>query len=166
MQCILIDVRAAMVMKCMSRKMSRDHAEVYFHLNSMFEATFVQDLFLKITIKLGFKFLDAGYGTVNTTAAVAKKVGDSGLVMLCDPDKSRTEIAKKNPLFKNISFLEGALSQIALDDCMVDLEFSISVYHWISREKQTKIIEKVFSPLKSGSFFILIISRRYSPNLT
>ena len=55
----------------------------------------IQDLFLKITIKLGFKFLDAGYGTVNTTAAVAKKVGDSSLVMRCDPDKSRTEIAQK-----------------------------------------------------------------------
>lgn len=71
----------------------------------------------------------------------------------------------KNPLFKNISFLEGALSQIALDDCMVDLEFSISVYHWISPDEQTKITESVFSPLKSGSFFILIIPRRYSPNL-
>lgn len=75
--------------------MSRDHGGAYFHLNSMFEATFIQDLFLKITIKLGFKFLDAGYGTVNTTTAVTKKVGDSGLVMRCDPDKSRTEIAQK-----------------------------------------------------------------------
>ena len=75
--------------------MSRDHAGAYFHLNSMFEAIFIQDLFLKITIKLGFKFLDAGYGTVNTTAAVAKKVGDSGLVMRCDPGKSRTDIAQK-----------------------------------------------------------------------
>lgn len=82
-------------MKCMSRKMLRDHAGAYFHLNFMFEATFIQDLFSKITVKLGFKFLDAGYGTVNTNTAVAKKVRDSGLVMRCDPDKSRTDIAHK-----------------------------------------------------------------------
>lgn len=62
-----------------------------FHVWSNIYTEFI----FKITIKLGFKFLDAGYGTVNTTTAVAKKVGDSGLVMRCDPDKSRTEIAQK-----------------------------------------------------------------------
>ena len=147
------------------KKISRDHAEAYFRLNSMFQATFMQDLFSKIDIKPGFSCLDIGCGTGNTTAAVAKKVGDSGLVIGCDPDKSRIEIAQKNHPYENISFLEGALPQIALDHCQFDLVFSNSVYHWMSPEEQMKTTEKAFCLLKPGSFFILTISRRYPPNL-
>ena len=147
------------------KKTSKDQAEAYFRLNSIFQATFMQDLFSKINIKPGFKCLDIGCGTGNTTAVVAKKVGDSGLVIGCDPDKSRIEIAQKNHPYKNISFLEGALPQIALDDCKFDLLFSNSVYHWISPEEQIKTTEKAFCLLKPGSFFILTISRRYPPNL-
>ena len=147
------------------KKISRDHAEAYYRLNSMFQATFMQDLFSQINIKPGFKCLDIGCGTGNTTAAVAKKVGDFGLVIGCDPDKSRIEIAQKNHPYKNISFLEGTLAEIALDDCKFDLVFSNSVYHWISPEEQIKTTEKTFCLLKPGSFFILTISRRYPPNL-
>ena len=83
----MIDVRVSNSDEVHVNENVEDHAGAYFHLNFMFEATFIQDLFSKITIKLGFKFLDAGYGTVNTNAAVAKKVRVSGLDMLCDPDK-------------------------------------------------------------------------------
>ena len=131
----------------------------------MFQATFIQDLFTKINIKPGFRCLDIDCGTGNTTAAVARKVGDSGLVIGCDPDKSRIEIAQKNDPYKNISFLEGTLAEIELDDYKFDLVFSNSVYHWISPEKQMKTTEKTFCLLKPGSFFILTISRRYPPNL-
>ena len=144
--------------------MSRNHAEAYFRLNSMFQATFMESLFSKVNIKPGFKCLDIGCGTGNTTAAVAKIVGDLGIVIGCDPDESRIEIAQKNHPYKNIMFLQGALTQIALDDCNFDFVFSNAVYHWILPEEQLKTTKKAFSLLKSGSFFVLTIARGYPPN--
>ena len=61
-----------------------------------FQAAFMESLFSKINIKPGFKCLDICCGTGNTTAVVAKKIGDSGLVIGCDPNKSRIEVAQKN----------------------------------------------------------------------
>ena len=145
--------------------MSEDHSKAYFCLNSMVQATYMENLFSQINIKPGFKCLDIGCGTGNTTAAVARKVGDSGLVIGCDPDKSRIEIAQKNHPYKNISFHEGALPEITLDDCKFDLVFSNVVYHWILAEDQMKTTEKAFSLLKPGGFFLLTISRDYPQNM-
>ena len=145
--------------------MSKDHSKAYFCLNSMVQATYMENLFSQINIKPGFKCLDIGCGTGNTTAAVAKKVGESGLVIGCDPDKSRIEIAQKNHPYKNISFHEGALPEITLDDNKFDLVFSNVVYHWILAEDQMKTTEKAFSLLKPGSFFLLTISRDYPQNM-
>ena len=145
--------------------MSEDHSKAYFCLNSMVQATYMENLFSQINIKPGFKCLDIGCGTGNTTAAVARKVGDSGLVIGCDPDKSRIEIAQKNHPYKNISFHEGALPEITLDDCKFDLVFSNVVYHWILAEDQMKTTEKAFSLLKPGGFFLLTISKDYPQNM-
>ena len=145
--------------------MFKDHSKAYFCLNSMVQATYMENLFSQINIKPGFKCLDIGCGTGNTTAAVAKKVGDFGLVIGCDPDKSRIEIAQKNHPYKNISFHYGALPEITLDDYKFDLVFSNVVYHWILAEDQMKTTEKAFSLLKPGSFFLLTISRDYPQNM-
>ena len=133
--------------------MSKDHSEAYFCLNSIVQATYMESLFSQINIKPGFKCLDIGCDTGNTTAAVARKVGDSGLVIGCDPDKSRIEIAKKKHPYQNISFHEGTLPEISLDDYKFDLVFSNAVYHWILPEDQMKTTERAFSLLKPGSFF-------------
>ena len=145
--------------------MLKNYAEVYFHLNHMVQVTYMDNLFSQVNIKPGFKCLDIGCGTGNTTAAVAKKVGDSGLVIGCDPDKSRIKIAQKNHSYKNINFLEGALPEITLDDYKFDLVFSNVVYHWILPEDQMKTTEKAFSLLKSGCFFLLTITREYTQNV-
>ena len=145
--------------------MSKDHSEAYFCLNSIVQATYMENLFSQINIKLGFKCLDIGCGTGNTTAAVARKVEYSGLVIGCDPDKSRTEIAKKEHPYQNISFHEGTLPEILLDDYKFDLVFSNAVYHWILPEDQMKTTERAFSLLKPGSFFLLTISRDYPQNM-
>ena len=145
--------------------MSKDHSEAYFCLNSIVQATYMENLFSQINIKPGFKCLDIGCGTGNTTAAVARKVGDSGLVIGCDPDKSRIEIAKKKHPYQNISFHEGTLPEISLDDYKFDLVFSNAVYHWILPEDQMKTTERAFSLLKPGSFFLLTISRDYPQNM-
>ena len=145
--------------------MSKDHSEGYFCLNSIVQATYMENLFSQINIKPGFKCLDIGCDTGNTTAAVARKVGDSGLVIGCDPDKSRIEIAKKKHPYQNISFHEGTLPEISLDDYKFDLVFSNAVYHWILPEDQMKTTERAFSLLKPGSFFLLTISRDYPQNM-
>ena len=145
--------------------MSKDHSEAYFCLNSIVQATYMESLFSQINIKPGFKCLDIGCGTGNTTAAVARKVGDSGLVIGCDPDKSRIETAKKEHPYQNISFHEGTLPEISLDDYKFDLVFSNAVYHWILPEDQMKTTERAFSLLKPGSFFLLTISRDYPQNM-
>ena len=67
----------------------------------------MENLFSQINIKPGFKCLDIGCGTGNTTAAVARKVGDSDLVIGCDPDKSRIETAKKNIHIKTQASMKG-----------------------------------------------------------
>ena len=145
--------------------MSKNHAEVYFHLNHMVQVTYMENLFSQVNIKPSFKCLDIGCGTGNTTAAVTKKVGDSGLVIGCDPDKSRIMIAQKNHSYKNISFLERTLPEITLHDYKFDLAFNNVVYHWLLPEDQMKITEKAFSLLKSGCFFLLTITREYKQNV-
>ena len=145
----------------MSMKLStlKQHAEVYLHLSSTVRGKFMESLLSKISIKPSDTCLDVGCGTCNSTIKIAEKVGESGLVIGCDPDKQRIDYAKKNNFLQKTKFYEGTISEIELREDFFDIATSNLVYHWMNACEQQRTTKKVFSLLKSRGVFALSICR-------
>ena len=143
----------------MSEKLSsQSHlAEEYLRLSSIVQGTFMDALLSKVPLKSGHTCLDVGCGTGNLTAEIAKKLGDSSLVIGCDPDSQRISTARRNHSIPRIKFYEGTVCEAELEENFFDIALSNVVYHWMNKVQQQKTTEKVFSLLKSHGIFGLQI---------
>ena len=143
----------------MSRKPSNQIqlAEEYLNLSSIVQGRFMDVLLSKVPLKSGHTCLDVGCGTGNLTAEIGRKLGDSSLVIGCDPDSQRIGTARRNHSLPRIKFYEGTICEIELEENFFDIALSNVVYHWMNKVQQQKTTEKVFSLLKSGGVFGLQI---------
>ena len=145
----------------MSRKLSSQNqlAEEYLHLSFIVQGRFMDALLSKVPLKSGHTCLDVGCGTGNLTAEIAKKLGDSSLVIGCDPDSKKISTARRNHAIPRIKFYKGTVYELELEENFLDIALSNVVYHWMNKVQQQKTTEKIFSLLKSHGVFGLQIGQ-------
>ena len=142
------------------KRLSQSHlAEEYLHLSSIVQGRFMDALLSKVPLKSGHTCLDVGCGTGHLTAEIAKKFGDSSLVIGCDPDSQRISTARRNHSIPRIKFYEGTVCKVEVEENFFDIALSNVVYHWMNKVQQQKTTEKIFSLLKSHGVFGLQINQ-------
>ncbi|QLH80758.1 class I SAM-dependent methyltransferase [Halosimplex pelagicum] len=99
----------------------------------------------------GEAVLDLGCGTGHLTADIAERVGDSGVAVGVDASTEMVERARET--YPNLRFAVADAREYAPDRSF-DAAFSNAALHWIPRDDQPAVAERVAALLEPGGRFV------------
>ena len=123
------------------------------------------NLWLYLSINMGYRVLDLGCGRGEATRQLAKMVGSNGRVIGLDLTPAMITLARQQTLLDNVEFVVGDIHYLPFAEGIFDVICSNCVINHSLDKKQ--VFTELFRVLKPGGYFLIgdVMSMEDLPDL-